>query len=743
MRNRHLSFILASCLLTACATTGPQTAAPSGPASGWLQWRGPTQDGTSSLNSLPTTLSVDAPTLAWQHTLAGRGTPVIAGDRLYTLGYESKGGQIAEVLVAIDTATGEREWTRRYSDFLSDIIYERYSIGSPAVDAETGHIYAMTSPGLLVAVDRSGAPLWERSMMEAFGRLTFPNGRTGAPMVVGDLVVVHGVSTSWGALGPGRDRLFAFDKATGALAWVSTPGTPPQDSSFSTPVVGTHDGRRVLYVGTGCGHVVCISAHDGQPLWRFKLSHGGINATPLVIGDQIIGIHGKENIDSSHVGRMVAIAPGQATAVDGKPTTLGATHERWRADLVSFTSSPVHANGLIYQVTAEGNLVAVDHVTGDVLWRHKLGRAQLHASPLVAAGILYVPMQDGMVHTLRPDRDGPNPLSQVQLKGHCIGSPAASSGQLFIHTTEALYAFGSPGSEQPAPWPTGPQSDPASGATSLRVLPAEILARQGDTVTMSLQPVDAKGRPTAPAQQAPPMIIAEDAAPRARVEKMSSQDLEGRVRVRVVPRDNYSEGFDGVRMPHKAKAGGSYGHPPGWWSGAKMKWRVVDFEGDPVLAKTLDRVLFQRATSFFGHPNSAGYTLEALVRSDGNRRSMGVVGVVNQRYIIALDGNRRELTVHSNHDRFRHAVPFVARAGVWMHLKTRVDVDDDGRGTIRAKAWPKGSAEPADWTLVAAHESAHRHGAPGLFGFSPQSMHRVYVDDIQMSPSEPLKGATP
>jgi len=122
---------------------------------------------------------------------------------------------------------------------------------------------------------------------------------------------------------------------------------------------------------------------------------------------------------------------------------------------------------------------------------------------------------------------------------------------------------------------------------------------------------------------------------------------------------------------------------------------------------------------------------------------MGVVGVVNQRYIIALDGNRRELTVHSNHDRFRHAVPFVARAGVWMHLKTRVDVDDDGRGTIRAKAWPKGSDEPTDWTLVATHESAHRHGAPGLFGFSPQSMHRVYVDDIQMSPSEPLKGATP
>ena len=276
MRYLSLTISFASCVLAACATLPSPSHDPSASANAdWTEWRGASQDGSAPLEGLPPVLSDEATSLAWTHALPGRGTPVVHDGRLFTLGYEGGEAGIAEVLVALDVVTGERLWTKRYPDFLSDIIYERYSIGSPVVDPESGWVYAMTSPGLLVALDPEGKTLWERSMMEAFGRLTFPNGRTGAPVLVGDVVVVHGISTSWGALGPGRDRLFAFDKTTGELAWVSTPGTPPKDSSFSTPVRGTYAGRRVLYVGTGCGHVACISAEDGVPLWRFKLSHGG------------------------------------------------------------------------------------------------------------------------------------------------------------------------------------------------------------------------------------------------------------------------------------------------------------------------------------------------------------------------------------------------------------------------------------------------------------------------------------
>ena len=135
-------------------------------------------------------------------------------------GYEGEGKELQEVLVCLDERTGERIWERRFSDFLTDIIYNRYSIGSPTVDVETGDVFCLTSAGLLCSFSPDGELRWQRSLMSEFGRLTFPNGRTGAPLVDGDLVIAHVISSSWGPLGPARDRFFAFDKRTGELSLI-------------------------------------------------------------------------------------------------------------------------------------------------------------------------------------------------------------------------------------------------------------------------------------------------------------------------------------------------------------------------------------------------------------------------------------------------------------------------------------------------------------------------------------------
>ena len=39
-----------------------------------------------------------------------------------------------------------------------------------------------TSSGMLTSVSRDGVLLWEHSLTEEYGRLTFPNGRIGAPV---------------------------------------------------------------------------------------------------------------------------------------------------------------------------------------------------------------------------------------------------------------------------------------------------------------------------------------------------------------------------------------------------------------------------------------------------------------------------------------------------------------------------------------------------------------------------------
>jgi hypothetical protein len=145
--------------------------------------------------------------------------------------------------------------------------------------------------------------------------------------------------------------------------------------------------------------------------------------------------------------------------------------------------------------------------------------------------------------------------------------------------------------------------------------------------------------------------------------------------------------------------------------------------------KTIDNRFFQRATVFMGDPGLKNYTIDAEVMSEGNRRKMSDVGLINQRYKIVLKGNERKLEISSNDELFRLSKDFNWAPNVWYRLKARVDVAADGSGVVRAKAWPKAEAEPASWTFEVPHLHAHQSGCPGLFGFSPQDM-RVYVDNI-------------
>ena len=114
-------------------------------------------------------------------------------------------------------------------------------------------------------------------------------------------------------------------------------------------------------------------------------------------------------------------------------------------------------------------------------------------------------------------------------------------------------------------------------------------------------------------------------------------------------------------------------------------------------------------------------------------RSMGNIGVMNQRYFIALIGNQQLLEVSSNHERVKESVPFKWSAKKWYTLKTRVDVAADGSGVVRAKAWPQGEPEPAKWTIEVKHKNAHKKGAPGIIGFSPQSLKAVFIDNIKIT----------
>ena len=111
---------------------------------------------------------------------------------------------------------------------------------------------------------------------------------------------------------------------------------------------------------------------------------------------------------------------------------------------------------------------------------------------------------------------------------------------------------------------------------------------------------------------------------------------------------------------------------------------------------------------------------------------MSTVGLVCQRYYVVLNGNAQELEINSNQERIKAVVPFKMEPETWYVMSARVDVQPDGTGIVRAKVWPKGQPEPAKWTIEVKHNNVHRQGSPGIVGFSPQSLYKVYVDNISV-----------
>jgi len=708
---------------------------------GWLNWRGPRQNGTSAETGLPDTIELGGAGHRWSYPLSGRGTPVMTAGRVYTLGYEGSGKDLHELLVCLDE-NGKKIWELRFNDFLSDVVYSRYSLGSPTIDAATGNVYALSSAGELSGVTPDGKILWQRSLMSEIGRMTFPNGRTGSPVIDGQNVIIHAITSNWGPEGPAADRFYAFDKTTGEIVWGCMPGTRPEDSSFSMPVLEWREGRRLLYAGTGCGNLICLDARTGDPVWRFAMATGGCNSAALLYGDSIIAVHGKENLDNSTIGRMISVKLG-ALPEPGQPAprVLDKGFEQWRNDAVgAFSSSPILVGNRVYVTTSIGHLYSVDADTGKTLWHRQLAPDQIHASPLYADGKLYVPMNNGSFYIIRPRDDGPEMLCTLQLAGNCLGAPSVWNGQLYVHTTDRLYCFGN---GEPRPAPPAP--------ARLQVVPADVLVAQGQSVRFRVRGLDAQGNVVAErlpdvTWEAPPtlevlfpsadeMRVPAGAPATAGMIKAKVGNLVAPVRLRIVPAPPYTEDFEALPFD-KPNTDPPAGFPPSFWTSSRPKWEVVGQDGQKVLAKTLDNPLFQRCQCFFGAPEMSNYTMQVDIMSDGNRRSMSSAGLINQRYLIELKGNYQEIEVSSNMERIKENVPFHWTPKKWYTLKSRVDVAPDGSGVVRAKAWERGTTEPEAWSIEVNHARAHTQGSPGIYGFTPQSRFRVYIDNIVVTPND-------
>ena len=414
----------------------------------WPQWRGPLATGEAPGSNPPVEWS-EQTNVRWKIAIPGMGasTPIIWNDTIYLqtaieIGENKPPRQTAFAfpeemqvykgrayvratrehefaLVAIDRATGATRWRRvlrveqpaegRHPT-------NTYASASPSTDGE--HLVAFFGSRGLYGLTMDGRVLWERD----FGDMNTRNGwgEGSSPTLFGDSVIV-----TWDH--EGESFIVALDKRTGRERWRRARKEP---TTWATPLV-VRVGTRVQIITNGQQHVRAYDLETGDELWSGPgLTFNSI-PSPVHAGGLAFLTSGFEG------SVLLAVDLSKAR---GDIEQSGALV--WRRDRdTPYVSSPLLHEGLLYVFKSlQGILTVLDARTGAV--RHGPARLidipDLYASPVAAAGRVYVAGRDGAVVVLRHGGNFET-LAVNRLEDGFDASPAVVGDELYLRGRRSLY----------------------------------------------------------------------------------------------------------------------------------------------------------------------------------------------------------------------------------------------------------------------------------------------------------------
>jgi outer membrane protein assembly factor BamB len=411
----------------------------------WPQWRGPDANGTAPKADPPVSWD-ESTNVSWKAPLPGRGsaTPAVWGDRVFVLTaantdrtadaaelpkadpqFEKKTTAPANyyrfVVLCFDRGTGKLRWERVATEQVPHEGHHpthSYAAGSPATD---GHcLYASFGSRGVYCYDLDGNLLWKRDLGRLNTRLGW--GEAVTPVVHGDTLLLN-----WDQ--EADSALYCLDARTGKTRWKAD---RDEKTSWNTPLVVEHRGRTQVIVN-GTTRVRSYDLETGEPIWQC----GGmtVNAIPsAVAGDGVV------YCVSGYRGAAAA-----AISLDARGDVTDKVLWRYGRGTPYVPSPLLLGDRLYFTQTNEPLLTSLDVRTGKpVLDRARLeGLGTLYASPMAAAGRIYLVDREGTTLVLRAG-DKLDVLATNRLGDPVDASPAAVGRQLFLRGEKYLYCIEAP-----------------------------------------------------------------------------------------------------------------------------------------------------------------------------------------------------------------------------------------------------------------------------------------------------------
>lgn len=423
------------------------------PAKQWPSYRGYFASGVFDNANLPDYWDVEKSiNINWTAEIPGLGisSPVIWGNKLFITTAISaddntglKPGIYGDISPVDDTSV--HEWkVYCYDKNSGELLWERTSyIGVPKIKRHPKSTHANCSVATdgeqvvaffgsegLYCYDMNGELLWKKDfgiLKSVFFRAESAEWEfSSSPIIHKGVVIIQNDVLE-------NSFVAAFDAKTGRQLWKKERDEYP---GWCTPTI-YYNGEQAIVALNGYKHRGGYDFETGEEIWRMS-GGGDIQIPTPIIGEDLIyfnSAHGKD----SPILAIKKTAKGDITLNKDENSN---EFIQWSIPKGgAYMQTMILYEGLLYNCKWNGNVFCYDALSGEEIYKEKLGDVKsFSTSPVIADGKMYISDEDGMVYVVQTGREF-KLLASYPLGDICMTSPAITENILFFRTQKKLIAI--------------------------------------------------------------------------------------------------------------------------------------------------------------------------------------------------------------------------------------------------------------------------------------------------------------
>ena len=430
----------------------------------WPQFRGHGGLGIGSGNPPTQWDTLTEENVSWKTPIPGLGhsAPIMWGKRVFLttavnsdtdnpaveIGWSGGAGESASdtgrwtwQVLCLQLGTGEILWTKDAhvgEPTVKRHLKASYANCTPATDGE--FVVALFGSEGLYCFDIDGHLIWKHD----FGKLVsgpydapeLEWGFASSPIIHNGHVIVQCdcLNTNFVAI---------LDIKTGReIRRIDRDG---EVASWSTPLVVTTEDRQQV-VCNGYRQMAGYDLKTGLRLWHLHDGGDIPVPTPLYAGGLIYLTSGHSRSPTYAIRPMASgdLTPADVESADDETTTAKKDTGLawWQPRDGSYMPTPLVSNGLLYTCNDSGRLAVRDAMTGDLIYRRRIGtgRRTYSASAVAAGGHVYYVSERGEV-TVMEEGSEFKKVASNEMGEVVMATPAISGDRLLIRTVRNLYCL--------------------------------------------------------------------------------------------------------------------------------------------------------------------------------------------------------------------------------------------------------------------------------------------------------------